>query len=156
MARAKQVAAKTKQVATASARKAHPCSGGVMKPHRYRIGTVSLREIRRYQKSVELLIKKAPFEVSISCYCWVRSILGLSDHQRKKNEIRIFLQRLVREILLDFRPTARIAKDAVEALQVCWTHPDFAKWTSVSTKVEKNWGYRDKKIQLIAWKRNWM
>ena len=31
------------------------------KPHRYRPGTVALREIRRYRKSTELLIKKAPF-----------------------------------------------------------------------------------------------
>ena len=29
--------------------------------HRWRPGTVALREIRRYQKSSELLIKKAPF-----------------------------------------------------------------------------------------------
>jgi len=31
------------------------------KPHRYRPGTVALREIRRYQKSTELLIRKLPF-----------------------------------------------------------------------------------------------
>ncbi|WCJ22390.1 Histone H3 [Euphorbia peplus] len=31
------------------------------KKHRYRPGTVALREIRRYQKSVELLIPAAPF-----------------------------------------------------------------------------------------------
>ncbi|KAF6173007.1 hypothetical protein GIB67_006383, partial [Kingdonia uniflora] len=31
------------------------------KPHRYRPGTVALREIRRYQKSCELLIPAAPF-----------------------------------------------------------------------------------------------
>lgn len=31
------------------------------KPHRYRPGTVALREIRRYQKSSELLIRKLPF-----------------------------------------------------------------------------------------------
>jgi histone H3 len=30
------------------------------KPHRFRPGTVALREIRRYQKSTDLLIKKAP------------------------------------------------------------------------------------------------
>ena len=30
----------------------------VRKPHRYRPGTVALREIRRYQKSTELLIRK--------------------------------------------------------------------------------------------------
>jgi histone H3 len=32
------------------------------KPHRYRPGIVALREIRRYQKSTELLIRKAPFQ----------------------------------------------------------------------------------------------
>lgn len=31
------------------------------KPHRFRPGTVALREIRRYQKSTELLIPKLPF-----------------------------------------------------------------------------------------------
>ena len=33
---------------------------GAKKPHRYRPGTVALREIRRYQKSTELLIRKEP------------------------------------------------------------------------------------------------
>ena len=31
-------------------------------PHRYRPATVTLREIRRYQKSMELLICKPPFQ----------------------------------------------------------------------------------------------
>lgn len=31
------------------------------RPHRYRPGTVALREIRRYQRTTELLIQKAPF-----------------------------------------------------------------------------------------------
>ena len=35
---------------------------GVKKPFRYRPGTVALREIRRYQKSTDLLIKKKPFQ----------------------------------------------------------------------------------------------
>jgi len=32
------------------------------KPHRFRPGTVALREIRRYQKTTELLIRKLPFQ----------------------------------------------------------------------------------------------
>jgi histone H3 len=36
--------------------------GGVKKPHWYRPGTVALREIRRFQKTTELLIRKAPFQ----------------------------------------------------------------------------------------------
>ncbi|EHY57107.1 histone H3 [Exophiala dermatitidis] len=37
-------------------------TGRVKKPHRYKPGTVALREIRRYQKSTELLIRKRPFQ----------------------------------------------------------------------------------------------
>ena len=36
--------------------------GGIKKPYRYRPGTVALREIRTYQKSTELLIRKLPFQ----------------------------------------------------------------------------------------------
>lgn len=35
---------------------------GVKKSRRFRPGTVALRQIRRYQKSTELLIRKAPFQ----------------------------------------------------------------------------------------------
>ena len=42
--------------------------GRVKKPHRYRPGTVALCEIRRYQKSTEMLIRKLPFQ------CLVREI----------------------------------------------------------------------------------
>ena len=35
---------------------------GIKRPHRYRPGTVALREIRRYQKGTELLIRKKPFQ----------------------------------------------------------------------------------------------
>ena len=36
--------------------------GGVKKRHRYRPGTVALKQIRQYQKSTELLIRKLPFQ----------------------------------------------------------------------------------------------
>ena len=35
---------------------------GVKKPHRYRLGTVALREICKYQKTFNLMIPKLPFE----------------------------------------------------------------------------------------------
>ena len=35
---------------------------GTKKPRRYRLGTVALQEIQRYQKSTELLIRKLPFQ----------------------------------------------------------------------------------------------
>ena len=68
MARTKQTARKStgckaprKQLATKAARKSAPATGGVKKPHRYRPGTVALREIRKYQKSTDLLLRKLPF-----------------------------------------------------------------------------------------------
>ena len=69
MARTKQTARKSvggkaprKALANKAARKSAPSTGGVKKPHRYRPGTVALREIRRYQKSTELLLRKLPFK----------------------------------------------------------------------------------------------
>ena len=69
MARTKQTARKStggkaprKMLATKAARKSAPAPGGTKKPHRYRPGTVALREIRKYQKSTEFLIRKAPFQ----------------------------------------------------------------------------------------------
>lgn len=34
----------------------------IKKPHRWRPGTVALREIRKYQKSANLLVPKMPFQ----------------------------------------------------------------------------------------------
>jgi histone H3 len=39
--------------------------GKIKKPHRFRPGTVALREIRRYQKSTELLIPRLPFSRAV-------------------------------------------------------------------------------------------
>ena len=95
MARTKQTARKStggkaprKQIATKAARKGTPIqNGGVKKPHRYRPGTVALREIRKYQKSTDLLIRRLPF------------------------------QRLVREIAQDFKTDLRFQGTAILALQ---------------------------------------
>jgi histone H3 len=59
----------------------------IKKPHRFRAGTVALREIRRYQKSTEMLIRKLPF------------------------------QRLVREITQTFKEEIRFQGEALLALQ---------------------------------------
>jgi histone H3 len=69
MARTKQTARKSTggkaprmHLATKAARKSAPATQSDRKPHRFRPGTVALREIRRYQKSTELLIRKLPFQ----------------------------------------------------------------------------------------------
>jgi len=76
-----------KQLATKAATESNPNIGVFKKPHRYRPGTVALRDIRRYQKSTDLLIRKLPF------------------------------QRLVREIAQDVRNDLRFQGNAVHALQ---------------------------------------
>lgn len=71
MARTKQTARKAmgtkaprKAMANKAARKsAMPLSqSNIKKPHRFRPGTVALREIRKFQKSTELLLRKLPFQ----------------------------------------------------------------------------------------------
>ena len=61
--------------------------GPKIKTRRYRPGVVALREIRRYQKGTEMLIRKAPF------------------------------MRLVREIAHKIDPTLRFQGSAIEAIQ---------------------------------------
>lgn len=88
MARTKQTNAKKANGGKAPRKRlATKSKPAVKKPHRYRPGTVALREIRRYQKSTELLIRKLPF------------------------------QRLVREIAQDFKNDLRFQGSAILALQ---------------------------------------
>ena len=85
------ICARAQALATVAARKSAPSApnftGGVKRPHRYRPGTVALREIRRYQKSTHFLLCKLPF------------------------------QRLVREIAQDFKSDLRFQSFAIAALQ---------------------------------------
>ena len=74
-------------IASKAARKSAPSTGGVKKPHRFRPGTVALREIRKYQKNTDLLLRKLPF------------------------------QRLVREVAHDFKTELRFQSHAIAALQ---------------------------------------
>lgn len=94
MARTKTTARKStagvkrprKELATKTARKtALASTGGVKKPHRYRPGTVALREIRKYQKTTDLLLRKLPF------------------------------QKLVKEIALEYKQDVRFQGSAVNA-----------------------------------------
>jgi histone H3 len=94
MARTKQTArhstggkAPRKSLACKAARKSQAQTGVVKKPKRYRPGTVAIREIRKYQKSTDLLIRKLPF------------------------------QRLVKEIASNYHSDVRFQSTAVLALQ---------------------------------------
>ena len=64
MARVKETARAKKALATkkSKAPKTAGATTGVKRAHRWRPGTVALREIRKFQKGTELLIQKAPFQ----------------------------------------------------------------------------------------------
>jgi histone H3 len=54
--------------------------GGVKKPRRWRPGTVALREIRKYQKNTELLVRKAPFQRLVrEIACGIKSDLRMQS-----------------------------------------------------------------------------
>lgn len=76
-----------KHVSTKSLKTEPSEVNNIKKPHRFRPGTVALREIRRYQKSTELLIRKLPF------------------------------QRLVREVAQEMKTDLRFQAAAIMALQ---------------------------------------
>lgn len=63
MACTKQIARKS--TGTNDVRKGVPATGGVKRPHRYWPGTVAMGKIRRYQKPMELLIHKLPFQLAV-------------------------------------------------------------------------------------------
>nr|CAI5836966.1 unnamed protein product [Callosobruchus analis] len=62
MTRPKQTARKSTESKAPMKHLATKAARGMKKPRRYRPGTVALGEIRRYQKSTELLIRKLPFQ----------------------------------------------------------------------------------------------
>jgi histone H3 len=69
MARTKQTARKSTggaipryHLATKAAQATAQKAIAVRKPHRWRPGTVALREIQKFQKNTDLLIRKAPFQ----------------------------------------------------------------------------------------------
>ena len=83
-------------------------------PHRYRPGTVALREIRKYQKSTELLIRKLPFQVRpASSLPPPPASPAPASHVSR----RLPPQRLVREIAQDFKTDLRFQSSAILALQ---------------------------------------
>lgn len=51
------------------AMKAASCSGGVKKSNRRRPGAVALSQIRKYQATTDLLIRKAPFQRLVRQIC---------------------------------------------------------------------------------------
>lgn len=75
--------------------------GGVKKKHRFKPGTVALREIRRYQKSTELLIRKAPFARLVKEICDDLCNMGaFPNGPRMESAARMCLQESVEAYLV--------------------------------------------------------
>ena len=88
-ARKSQVGVKRprKNLGSKKPRKNTPRMGGIKKPHRFRPGTVAIRQIRKLQRSTHLLLRKLPF------------------------------QRLVKNYAHNYMPNCRFQKTALYALQ---------------------------------------
>ena len=105
MVRTKQSAAKStggkalkKTLITKHSLKTHGhkwVRGGLKKPRRFRPGTVALREIRRYQKSTELLIRKIPFQRLVREVCQ-----GINKELRFQSTALLALQEAAEDYLV--------------------------------------------------------
>jgi histone H3 len=77
----------SRAIAKKEARSPRASASGTKRQHRWRPGTVALREVRKYQSTTDMLIQRAPF------------------------------RRLVREIVTTFKDTIRMSSSALEAIQ---------------------------------------
>ena len=66
-----KVSPKSKPIAKVNMKKTAPADGGVKerKKMKFKPGTVALREIKRYQKSTDLLLPRAPFQRLVRDIC---------------------------------------------------------------------------------------
>lgn len=87
MVRTKKTSKKTEKMKRGKIPRTIPNNKQPKRPHRFKPGTVALRQIRKYQKGVDLLIRKKPF------------------------------QRLVRELATEIKKELRFQQSAVLALQ---------------------------------------
>ncbi|KAE8219904.1 hypothetical protein CF326_g8850 [Tilletia indica] len=86
---------------------AKPAAGGVKKPHRYKPGTIALREIRRYQKSTELLIRKMPFQRLVREIC--QNKFWFYEELRFQSSALSALQEATEAYLVDFFKDVNLA-----------------------------------------------
>ncbi|AIN97402.1 histone H3 variant, putative [Leishmania panamensis] len=77
----------SRKMAKRQVKEQHAGAAGTKRQHRWRPGTVALREVRKYQHSTEMLISRAPF------------------------------RRLVKEVMSTIKDTMRMRSSALEAIQ---------------------------------------
>lgn len=81
--------------------------GGLKKKkHRYRPGTVALREIRKFQRSTEILTKKAPFRRVLDQICMEEG--GLTEQFRLQSDIIPLLQEAAQSHLIQVMEDANL------------------------------------------------
>ncbi|EPY27914.1 histone H3 [Strigomonas culicis] len=62
MSRVKETARAKRSITSKKSKKAPRAASGVKHARRWRPGTVALREVKKFQRSVDLLIQRAPFQ----------------------------------------------------------------------------------------------
>ncbi len=107
MARVKQTACKSTggapsclHLATKAAQAAAQKAIAMRKPHRWRPVTVAAREIRKFQKTTDLLIKKAPFHFQGLVWEIVQDMSRKSDLQMQSTAL-LALQEAAEYFMVD-------------------------------------------------------
>ncbi len=132
MARTKQTACKLTggkapriHLATKAARNLNlnrSIGGGVKKPHRWRLGTLALREIRKNQKNTDLLMRKAPFQRlvrEIAC--------ALKSDLRMQSMALLALQEAVEAYLVGLFNDTDVSQYSVRYEYLLWARPAKAR-----------------------------
>ena len=102
-------------------------TGRLRKPRRYRPGTVVLREIRRYQKSTELLLRKIPFQRLIR-----EVVTGLFPHEnyRFQSTALLALQEASQDYLV--RMFSQVNDLAIHGKRVAIKPKDIHIWRRIT------------------------
>ena len=106
--------------------------GGVKKPRRFRPGTVALRQIRRYQKSTELLIRKLPFQRLVREV--VQEMFGTNGvggtHYRFQSTALLALQEACEDFLV--RMFSQVNDIAIHGKRVTIKPSDIQLWERIT------------------------
>ena len=133
---AKAKAATKKVAASKAIKKTAPAAGGMKerKQHRNRPGTVVLREVKRYQKSIDMLLPKAPFQRL------VRGITADMDHElRFQSQALLALQEATEAYIVGVFEDTNLCAIHAKRMTVMKKDMDLAR----RIRGDRNFDYRD-------------
>lgn len=127
-----------KNDASKKIKKSAPAEGGIKdteaKKRRFKAGTVALREIKRYQKSIDMLLPRAPFQRL------VRQICNDFDHElRFQPQALVAIQEAAEAYIVSLFEDTNLC--AIHAKRVTVTRKDMELARRI--RGDRNFDYRD-------------